>query len=132
VQVINLGTSGLKVSRVALGGMSFGTPAQYGPWTLDDQVAEPIFRQAVELGITFWETSNNYGMGSSEEIIGRALRKYAPVEAAGRRERRSRHSCAPCRRVTAAIATRYPARAQAGHGHGAATVGLLARDAAWR
>jgi len=77
VQVTNLGTSGLKVSRVALGGMSFGTPTQYGPWTLDDQVAEPIFRQAVELGITFWETSNNYGMGSSEEIIGRALRKYA-------------------------------------------------------
>jgi 1-deoxyxylulose-5-phosphate synthase len=77
VQVTNLGTLGLKVSRIALGGMSFGTPPQYSPWTLDDQAAEPVFRQAAELGITFWDTSNNYGMGSSEEIIGRALRKYA-------------------------------------------------------
>jgi aryl-alcohol dehydrogenase-like predicted oxidoreductase len=77
VQVTNLGNSGLKVSRIAPGGMSFGAPTQYGPWTLDDQAAEPVFRQAAEFGITFWGTSNNYGAGSSEEIIGRALRKYA-------------------------------------------------------
>jgi 1-deoxyxylulose-5-phosphate synthase len=72
-----LGTSGLKVSRIALGCMSFGlTSRGFNEWALDDDAAEPIFRQAVELGITFWDTANVYGYGSSEEIVGRALRKY--------------------------------------------------------
>jgi len=71
-----LGTSGLKVSRIALGCMSFGNPWGPMPWTLDDERAEPIFRQAVELGVTFWDTANIYGAGTSEEVVGRALRKY--------------------------------------------------------
>jgi aryl-alcohol dehydrogenase-like predicted oxidoreductase len=72
-----LGTSGLKVSRIALGCMSFGdTSRGFNQWALDDEAAEPIFRQAVELGITFWDTANVYGYGSSEEIVGRAIRKY--------------------------------------------------------
>jgi 1-deoxyxylulose-5-phosphate synthase len=71
-----LGTSGLKVSRIALGCMSFGKPWGPMPWTLDDERAEPIFRQAVELGVTFWDTANIYGAGTSEEVVGRALRKY--------------------------------------------------------
>ena len=72
-----LGTSGLKVSRIALGCMSFGVPSDRMPWTLDDDGAEPIFRQAVELGITFWDTANIYGHGTSEEIVGRAIDRYA-------------------------------------------------------
>jgi 1-deoxyxylulose-5-phosphate synthase len=76
MQYTRLGTSGLKVSRIALGCMSFGTPDERMPWTLDDQGAEPIFRQAVELGITFWDTANIYGAGTSEEIVGRALKKH--------------------------------------------------------
>ncbi len=71
-----LGSSGLKVSRIALGCMSFGDPAKRLDWSLDDDAAEPIFRQAVELGITFWDTANIYGLGTSEEIVGRALRRY--------------------------------------------------------
>ncbi|MCW2527398.1 MAG: aldo/keto reductase [Pseudonocardiales bacterium] len=71
-----LGSSGLKVSRIALGCMSFGDPSKRMDWSLDDDAAEPIFRQAVELGITFWDTANIYGLGTSEEIVGRALTKY--------------------------------------------------------
>jgi aryl-alcohol dehydrogenase-like predicted oxidoreductase len=66
----------LKVSRIALGCMSFGDPAKRLEWSLDDDAAEPIFCQAVELGITFWDTANIYGLGTSEEIVGRALAKY--------------------------------------------------------
>ena len=50
------------------------------PWSLDDEAAEPIFRQAVELGITFWDTANIYGLGTSEEIIGRAIKRYTRRE----------------------------------------------------
>jgi 1-deoxyxylulose-5-phosphate synthase len=76
VEYNRLGTSGLKVSRIALGCMSFGDPAKRMPWVLDDNAAEPLFRQAVDLGITFWDTANIYGLGTSEEIVGRALKKY--------------------------------------------------------
>jgi 1-deoxyxylulose-5-phosphate synthase len=77
MQYTRLGTSGLKVSRVALGCMSFGdTLRGFNEWALDDEAAEPIFRQAVDLGITFWDTANVYGYGTSEEIVGRAIRKY--------------------------------------------------------
>jgi aryl-alcohol dehydrogenase-like predicted oxidoreductase len=76
-----LGSSGLKVSRIALGCMSFGdTTKGFNEWALGDEAAEPIFRQAVELGITFWDTANAYGFGSSEEIVGRAIRKYTRRE----------------------------------------------------
>ena len=76
MEYTRLGASGLKISRIALGCMSFGDPAKRLTWVLDDDGAEPIFRQAVELGITFWDTANIYGLGTSEEIVGRALRKY--------------------------------------------------------
>src|SRR6516165_6793522 len=77
----NLGTSGLKVSRIALGCMSFGdTSRGFNEWALDDAGAEPVFRQALDLGITFWDTANAYGYGTSEEIVGRAIRKYTRRE----------------------------------------------------
>ncbi|MER5757565.1 aldo/keto reductase, partial [Streptomyces sp. NPDC002088] len=75
MQYTRLGTSGLKISRIALGCMSFGDTSQM-PWALDDDGAEPIFRQAVESGITFWDTANIYAFGTSEEIVGRAIKKY--------------------------------------------------------
>ncbi|MEV0400868.1 aldo/keto reductase [Actinoallomurus sp. NPDC050550] len=75
MEYTRLGTSGLKVSRIVLGCMSFGA-SERASWALDDEKAEPIFRQAIELGITFWDTANIYGMGTSEEITGRALKKY--------------------------------------------------------
>jgi aryl-alcohol dehydrogenase-like predicted oxidoreductase len=70
-----LGSTGLKVSRIVLGCMSFGDGTRM-PWALDEDAAEPIFRQAVELGITFWDTANIYGYGSSEVIVGKALTAY--------------------------------------------------------
>jgi aryl-alcohol dehydrogenase-like predicted oxidoreductase len=78
MQYTRLGTSGLKVSRIALGCMSFGdTSRGFNEWSLGDEAAEPVFRQAIEFGITFWDTANAYGFGSSEEIVGRAIRKYS-------------------------------------------------------
>ncbi|OLT52278.1 aldo/keto reductase [Cellulosimicrobium sp. CUA-896] len=74
-----LGSSGLVVSRVALGCMSFGDTSQM-PWALDRDAAEPIFKQALELGITFWDTANIYGHGTSEEIVGQAIRDYTSRE----------------------------------------------------
>ncbi|MDR6620411.1 aldo/keto reductase [Sinomonas atrocyanea] len=81
MQYTRLGTSGLRVSRLALGCMSFGDPSRgYNEWALGDEAAEPLFRQAVELGITFWDTANVYGYGSSEEIVGRAIKEYTRRE----------------------------------------------------
>ncbi len=74
----NLGTSGPQISRVAMGCMSFGdTSRGYNEWALDDEAAQPFFEQAVELGINFWDTANVYGFGTSEEIVGRAAKKFA-------------------------------------------------------
>lgn len=80
MEYTRLGDSGLKISRLTLGCMSFGTPNQFQDWSLDDEAASPLFRQAVELGITFWDTANVYGGGTSEEITGRAMREYATRE----------------------------------------------------
>ena len=80
MEYTRLGSSGLKVSRIALGCMSFGDASRGTEWVLDEDAAEPIFRQAVELGITFWDTANVYSGGSSEEITGRAIAKYTRRE----------------------------------------------------
>ncbi|WP_369045815.1 aldo/keto reductase [Sinomonas sp. P10A9] len=81
MEYTRLGTSGLRVSRLALGCMSFGDASRgFSDWALDDDAAAPLFRQAVELGITFWDTANVYGYGSSEEIVGRAIRSYTSRE----------------------------------------------------
>jgi 1-deoxyxylulose-5-phosphate synthase len=70
-----LGSSGLEVSRIALGCMSFGS-GERTPWALDREAADPVFKQALELGITFWDTANIYGLGSSETIVGQALKAH--------------------------------------------------------
>ena len=81
MEYTRLGSSGLTVSRIALGCMSFGdTSRGFNEWALDDDGAEPIFRQAVEAGVTFWDTANVYGYGSSEEIVGRAIAAYTRRE----------------------------------------------------
>ena len=78
MEYTRLGDTGLRISRLALGCMSYGDPATEGAhrWALDDDDAQPFFRQAIELGITFWDTANIYSLGSSEEIVGRALKEY--------------------------------------------------------
>lgn len=81
MEYTKLGPSGLTVSRIALGCMGFGDPGRgMYPWTLDDTAAAPIFRRAVELGITFWDTANVYGDGTSEEVVGRAIQRYTRRE----------------------------------------------------
>jgi len=77
-----LGDTGLKISRLALGCMSYGDPATEGAhrWALADDDAQPFFRQAIELGITFWDTANVYQAGTSEEVTGRAIRRYSRRE----------------------------------------------------
>jgi len=69
-----LGSTGLTVSRICLGCMSYGDPSRgEHKWTLDDSASLPFFRQALDAGITFFDTANVYSAGSSEEITGRAL-----------------------------------------------------------
>ncbi len=69
---INLGRTGLKVSRLALGCMTFGSP-DWAPWVLDRDSSDPIIDKAVALGINFFDTADMYSRGASEEIVGRAL-----------------------------------------------------------
>ena len=77
-----LGDTGLKISRLALGCMSYGDPTTEGAhrWALTDDDAQPFFQQAIELGITFWDTANVYQAGTSEEVVGRAIRRYSRRE----------------------------------------------------
>jgi aryl-alcohol dehydrogenase-like predicted oxidoreductase len=74
---VNLGTTGLLVSRLCLGCMSYGQPDRGGhPWTLPETDARPFIQQALDLGITFFDTANVYSDGTSEEILGRAIRDF--------------------------------------------------------
>jgi len=73
----NLGNTGLKVSPLCLGCMTFGTPDRGDhPWTLPEQQSRPLIRKAVEMGINFFDTANTYSDGTSEEIVGQALKDY--------------------------------------------------------
>ncbi|MQA25074.1 MAG: aldo/keto reductase [Micromonosporaceae bacterium] len=77
MEYVRLGNSGLKVSRICLGMMSFGDPG-WREWMLDEAAAEPIVRSAAEAGVTFFDTADVYSHGVSEEITGRLLRKLFP------------------------------------------------------
>ena len=79
MEYVRLGNTGLRVSRIALGCMSYGARG-FHEWTLDEEESQPFFRQAVELGITLWDTANGYGGGTSEEFVGRAMRRFARRE----------------------------------------------------
>src|SRR5690349_18881906 len=74
-----LGRTGLKVSRICMGCMSYGSTS-WRPWVLDEEAAQPFFRKAVESGINFFDTADMYSVGVSEEITGRALKRYARME----------------------------------------------------
>jgi aryl-alcohol dehydrogenase-like predicted oxidoreductase len=78
---VNLGQTGLKVSRICLGCMTYGVPDRGAhPWSLDEETSRPFFKRALELGINFFDTANTYSDGTSEEIVGRALRDFARRE----------------------------------------------------
>src|SRR4051794_4586723 len=78
MQIVKLGRTGMDVSRLCLGCMTFGVPDRGAhPWTLDEERSRPIIRGALELGFNFLDTANAYSDGTSEEIVGRAVREFA-------------------------------------------------------
>jgi aryl-alcohol dehydrogenase-like predicted oxidoreductase len=74
---VNLGSTGLKVSRICLGTMTYGSK-KWREWMLEDEEARPFYRRAIEAGINFFDTADVYSLGVSEEITGRALKEYGP------------------------------------------------------
>lgn len=79
MEYVNLGHSGLKVSRLCLGCMSYGDTSKgwHGDWVLSEDESRPFIREAVEAGINFFDTANMYSLGASEEVIGRLLPEFA-------------------------------------------------------
>jgi aryl-alcohol dehydrogenase-like predicted oxidoreductase len=81
MEYVRLGKTGLKVSRICLGCMTYGVPERGSHlWTLDEEASRPLIKQALEAGINFIDTANTYSDGTSEEIVGRALRDFARRE----------------------------------------------------
>src|SRR5271155_4871609 len=76
MEYVNLGSTGLKVSRICLGTMTYGSK-KWGDWVLDEEQSRPFFRQAIEAGINFFDTADMYSAGASEEVTGRALKDFA-------------------------------------------------------
>ncbi len=79
MQYLNLGRTGLKVSRICLGMMTYGTP-KWRPWVLDEEASRPFVKRALELGINFFDTADMYSDGMSEEVLGRAIKDFARRE----------------------------------------------------
>ncbi|MFI6018111.1 aldo/keto reductase [Streptomyces sp. NPDC051287] len=78
MEYVKLGRTGLDVSRICLGCMTYGLPDRgTHEWTLDEEASRPLIRQALEAGVNFFDTANVYSDGTSEEIVGRALRDFA-------------------------------------------------------
>jgi len=78
MQYVKLGRTGLDVSRICLGCMTYGAPEKGShPWSLNEEQSRPFYRRALDLGITFFDTANTYSDGTSEEILGRAIRDFA-------------------------------------------------------
>lgn len=76
MEYVNLGRTGVKVSRICLGCMTYGTP-KWRPWVLDEDASRPFFRRAWDAGINFFDTADMYSDGVSEEVLGRALKELA-------------------------------------------------------
>ncbi|MGV3560100.1 aldo/keto reductase [Larkinella arboricola] len=74
---IRLGNTGMMVSRICLGTMTYGTPTERWPWALNEEQSRPFLQKALELGINFFDTADVYSGGVSEEVVGRALRDFA-------------------------------------------------------
>jgi aryl-alcohol dehydrogenase-like predicted oxidoreductase len=77
MEYVNLGSTGLKVSQICLGTMTYGSK-QWREWVLEEKESLPFYRRAIEAGINFFDTADVYSLGVSEEITGRALKEYGP------------------------------------------------------
>lgn len=81
MEYVKFGKTGLEVSRLCLGCMTYGEPNRGGhAWTMGEEASRPLIKQALELGINFLDTANTYSDGSSEEIVGRAIKDFAKRE----------------------------------------------------
>jgi aryl-alcohol dehydrogenase (NADP+) len=76
MEYVRLGSTGLKVSRLCLGAMTYGDP-NWRPWVLPEDASRPFIKRALDLGINFFDTADMYSIGRSEEVLGRALRDFA-------------------------------------------------------
>ena len=76
MKYVNLGKTGLRVSRICLGTMTYGS-SKWRDWVLEEEASAPFFRQAFEAGINFFDTADMYSLGASEEVVGRAIRQHA-------------------------------------------------------
>lgn len=74
---VNLGATGLKVSRICLGAMTYGS-SKWREWVLDEDASRPLIKQALDAGINFFDTADMYSLGGSEEVLGRALKDFGP------------------------------------------------------
>lgn len=77
MEYVRLGNTGLKVSRICLGTMTYGKPTERWKWALNEDESRPFIKKALELGINFFDTADVYSLGASEEIVGSALRDFA-------------------------------------------------------
>src|SRR3984957_19699221 len=78
MRYVKLGASGLDFSSIAIGAMTYGEPGRgYPVWSLDEETSRPLIKHALDAGINFFDTANMYSQGSSEEILGRALKDFA-------------------------------------------------------
>lgn len=77
MEYTRLGNTGLKVSRICLGTMTYGKPTDRWPWALNEEESRPFIRKALELGINFFDTADIYSYGVSEEVVGNALKDFA-------------------------------------------------------
>ncbi|MBP2675263.1 MAG: oxidoreductase, aldo/keto reductase family, partial [Deltaproteobacteria bacterium] len=77
MEYLNLGNSGIKVSRICLGCMTYGAKS-WRKWVLEEEESRPFLRRALELGINFFDTADVYSIGRSEEILGSALKEFGP------------------------------------------------------
>lgn len=77
MEYIRFGNTGITVSRLCLGTMTYGTPTERWPWALNEEQSRPFIQKALELGINFFDTADVYTAGASEEVVGRALRDFA-------------------------------------------------------
>src|SRR5580692_1846178 len=76
MEYVNLGKAGMKVSRICLGAMTYGTKS-WREWVLEEEESRPFIKRALELGINFFDTADMYSVGASEEVLGRALKDFA-------------------------------------------------------
>src|ERR1700758_899978 len=77
MQLVNLGSTGLQISRICLGCMTYGSK-KWREWVLEEEESRPFVKRALETGINFFDTADMYSVGASEEILGRALKDFGP------------------------------------------------------